>query len=106
MTEKQKELLDFIAKFINQNGFSPSYDEMLQGIRSKGKGQIGSMLKSLEEAGEIKISGRSRGVTLTNKSSHIGAVAQAINQLDSGQITEAAFMARARLICISAGLIE
>ncbi len=32
LTPRQKELLDFIAGFVDQNGYCPSYDEIAQGL--------------------------------------------------------------------------
>ena len=32
LTKRQKEVLDFIADFIEENGYSPSYEELAQGL--------------------------------------------------------------------------
>ena len=33
LTKRQKEVLDFIAKFVEENGYSPSYDEIAAGLK-------------------------------------------------------------------------
>ena len=32
LTRRQKDVVEFIAKFVDQNGYSPSYDEIAQGL--------------------------------------------------------------------------
>jgi repressor LexA len=32
LTKRQKEVLDFIAGFVEENGYSPSYEELAQGL--------------------------------------------------------------------------
>ena len=32
LTPRQKEVLDFIAHFVNQNGYCPSYEEIARGL--------------------------------------------------------------------------
>ena len=33
LTKRQKEVLDFIAKFVDENGYSPSYEEIAHGLK-------------------------------------------------------------------------
>jgi repressor LexA len=32
LTRRQKQVLDLIAKFVDDNGYSPSYEELAQGL--------------------------------------------------------------------------
>ena len=32
LTKRQKDVLDFIAKFVDDNGYSPSYEEIAHGL--------------------------------------------------------------------------
>ena len=54
LTEKQCQLLHFIAKEIEKRGVSPSYDEMRQALDLKSKSGIFRLLSSLEERGFIR----------------------------------------------------
>ena len=56
MTKRQKELLDFIRKYIKNNEMSPTYREMSNALKNKSISNIGRMLDSL--ASEEKISKR------------------------------------------------
>lgn len=54
LTSQQKALLDFIDDFINQNGFSPSYDEMREALGLHSKSGVHMLVKALEERGFIR----------------------------------------------------
>lgn len=54
MTKQQLELLRFIKTFIAQRGYSPSFEEMKQGIGLKSKSGIHRMIISLERQGQIR----------------------------------------------------
>jgi repressor LexA len=55
MTKRQAELLQYIKGYIEKNGYSPSYAEMLQAMSLKSKSGIHRMIQSLEKRGKIKI---------------------------------------------------
>ena len=54
LTEKQHQLLLFIAKEMEKRGVSPSYDEMRLALDLKSKSGIFRLLSSLEERGFIR----------------------------------------------------
>lgn len=54
LTKKQHELLLFIAKKIEEQGVSPSYDEMREALDLKSKSGIFRLLSALEERGFIR----------------------------------------------------
>jgi len=56
MTKRQKELLDFIRKYVKKHEITPTYREMSKALKNKSHSGIGIMLDSL--AGEGKISKR------------------------------------------------
>ena len=53
MTKRQKELLDFIRKYVKKNEMSPTYREMSKALNNKSHSGIGIMLDSLASEGKI-----------------------------------------------------
>ena len=53
MTKRQKELLDFIRKYVKKHEMSPTYREMVKALSSKSVSNIGRMLDALAEEGKI-----------------------------------------------------
>ena len=54
LTKKQKELFDYLKKYISNNQISPSFEEMKKAINLKSKSGIHRLITSLEERGFIK----------------------------------------------------
>lgn len=53
MTEKEKEVLDYIVNFKQVNGYSPSILEIAKGVNTKSTPHIREMLADLREKGFI-----------------------------------------------------
>ena len=53
MTKRQKELLDYIRKYVKKNEMSPTYREMVKALNTKSVSNIGRMLDALAEEGKI-----------------------------------------------------
>lgn len=53
-TKKQKELLDFIASFIAEHGYSPSYREIMTGLNYTSVATVALHVNSLIKRGHIK----------------------------------------------------
>lgn len=53
MTKRQKELLDYIRKYVKNNEMSPTYREMVKALNTKSVSNIGRMLDALAEEGKI-----------------------------------------------------
>ena len=53
LTPKQLELITFLQNYIDENGFSPSYDEMVDGTSAASKSVVAYYLQSLEHCGWI-----------------------------------------------------
>ena len=67
MTRKQAELRTYIEKYINDNGFSPSFEEMMLGVGLKSKSGIHRLVEGLVKQGKIKrVKFTRRSVELTN----------------------------------------
>jgi repressor LexA len=66
ITSRQKELLSFIIKQIRDYNLPPSVSEMAQFLKVSSKNAVAKLLKSLEDAGHIKISGKARGIEVLN----------------------------------------
>ena len=54
LTKKQKELFDFLSKYISSNNISPSFEEMKNAVNLKSKSGIHRLITSLEQRGFIK----------------------------------------------------
>ena len=54
LTKKQKELFDFLRKYILENEYSPSFEEMKSAVNLKSKSGIHRLITSLEQRGYIK----------------------------------------------------
>jgi repressor LexA len=54
MTKRQKQLLDFIMKFWEENGYSPSYEEMAEGLGIASKSNVHRLVYSLVNRGFLK----------------------------------------------------
>ena len=66
ITSRQKELLQFVIKQTRDHSLPPSVSEMAQFLKVRSKNAVAKLLKSLEEAGYIKISGKARGIEILN----------------------------------------
>ena len=53
LTKKQKQILDYIKKFIKKQGYSPSHEEMKRNFRLASKSTVNYYLKKLEEGGYL-----------------------------------------------------
>ena len=63
LTPKQKKVFDIIKAFIEQNGVSPSYEELKQLMGSKSKSHVHGFVHQLMERGWIgKGNGRNRSI--------------------------------------------
>ncbi len=54
LTRKQHELLIFIEKHLSETGFSPSFEEMKEGLNLRSKSGIHRLISALEERGFLK----------------------------------------------------
>lgn len=48
LTRRQKELMDFVAKFVSENGYSPSYDEIATGMGLASLATVHKHIQALE----------------------------------------------------------
>jgi repressor LexA len=66
LTKRQKEILDFIARFTEEHGYAPSLDEIASHFRLSSASTVHQHLLNLEEKGFIsRQPGRSRAVIVT-----------------------------------------
>lgn len=54
LTRRQKEVLDFLGGFIEKNGFSPSYEEIAEGLSLHSLATIHKHISSLESKGYLR----------------------------------------------------
>lgn len=55
MTPRQKDLLDYLKSFIEENGYSPSYDDMARAIGISSKSSVHRLVHGLSLHGKIRI---------------------------------------------------
>jgi len=73
ITPKQCKFLRFLADFIDQNGYTPSYEEMKQVLNYKSKSRIHSLIYALKKRGYVRLLPYSwRSIMITPKGSKIG----------------------------------
>lgn len=64
-TKRQKQLLDYVKKYIERHGYSPNYEEMGQGLKVNSVATVFSHLQELSKKGFIKIyKGAVRGIEI------------------------------------------
>ena len=54
LTARQKQVLDFISDFIEDKGYSPSYEEMARGLSLASLATVHKHVSALEERGYLK----------------------------------------------------
>jgi repressor LexA len=54
LTRRQKEVLDFLADFIDRKGYSPSYEEIAEGIDLNSIATVHKHIAALESKGYLK----------------------------------------------------
>lgn len=54
LTKRQKEVLDFIANFVRDNGFSPSYEEIASGLSLASLATVHKHIQALELKSYLK----------------------------------------------------
>lgn len=65
MTQRQRQLLDFIGAQIAETGVCPSYTEMREALGLASKSGINRLIMSLEERGHIRrLKGRFRAIEI------------------------------------------
>ena len=54
LTKRQKEVLDFIADFVEENGYSPSYEELAQGLQLASLATVHKHIQALESRNYLR----------------------------------------------------
>jgi len=68
LTKRQKDVLDFIADFVEENGFSPSYDEMAHGLKLASLATVHKHIQALESRNYLKrLFNQSRSIEVSAK---------------------------------------
>ncbi len=66
ITQRQKELLEFIVHQVREYSMPPSLSEMAEHLGVKSKNAVAKLLTSLEEGGYIETNGKARGISVIN----------------------------------------
>lgn len=69
LTQKQKELLEFIASHVAEtNGVAPSFEEMKEAVSLKSKSGVHRLVTALEQRGHIrKLPNRARAIEVVKE---------------------------------------
>jgi len=68
LTKRQKDVLDFIAKFVDDNGYSPSYEEIAHGLKLASLATVHKHITALDTKNYLKRGfNRSRSLDLGPK---------------------------------------
>jgi len=68
LTKRQKQVLDFIAGFVDQHGYSPSYEELAEGLNLASLATVHKHIEALESKHYLKRSfNHSRSLEVTPK---------------------------------------
>src|SRR5438876_7739807 len=54
VTKRQKQVLDFVAHFVEDNGYSPSYDEIAKGLNLASLATVHKHITTLENKQYLK----------------------------------------------------
>src|SRR6185436_10889565 len=54
LTKRQKQVLDFIASFVDENGYCPSYDEIAKGLKLASLATVHKHISVLETKSYLK----------------------------------------------------
>ncbi|OGE81786.1 MAG: repressor LexA [Candidatus Doudnabacteria bacterium RIFCSPHIGHO2_12_FULL_48_11] len=66
LSPKQQNLLDFLKDQVQSTGLPPSLSEIAQALKLRSKNAVSKLLKSLEQKGFIRRSGKARGIEVLN----------------------------------------
>jgi len=68
LTKRQKEVLDFIADFVEENGYSPSYEELAQGLHLASLATVHKHIQALESRNYLRrLFNQSRSLEVSSK---------------------------------------
>lgn len=88
LTRRQKQVLDFLQKFIDRNGYSPSFEEIAEGLELSSLATVHKHLQTLEKKGHIR-----RGYN-QSRSLEIIALPQPVEQEVARHATELPLVGR------------
>lgn len=75
LTKKQKEVLDFIKKFMSKKGYSPTLDEIRDGLNLSAVSTVHQHIETLVEKGYLqKSENYSRAIELNRKDKHFSTI--------------------------------
>ena len=65
VTRRQKEVVDFISRFVEENGYSPSFDEIARGLNLKSLATVHKHVTNLQKKGLLeRAHNRSRSIDI------------------------------------------
>ena len=73
LTKRQREILDYLAGYINEHGYAPSFEEIAEAMGYASLATVHEHLSNLERKGVIRRSyNESRGIEVTSRARQPG----------------------------------
>ena len=88
LTARQKQVLQFLTSFLDNNGYPPSLREIASYLQVSGTLPVSKHLDALEKKGFIKRDSVSRGISLTTSSRHSTSL-PVVGTVRAGHLTPA-----------------
>ena len=90
ITRRQKEILDYLKNFLDQQGYSPTLEEIAHHFSLASLNGVYKHLKALEERGFIRrLTNQARSIQLVDRESSSSAVLPLLGYVTAGQPVEA-----------------
>lgn len=91
LTKRQKQILDYIKKYIKEQGYAPTLEETARRFKLSSVATVHEHIESLREKGELKkIENQPRSIELNNKKKKSGLIAiPLLGTIAAGQPIEA-----------------
>lgn len=105
MTPAMREVYDFVGNFIDEHGYSPTYDEIKDGVGLASKSSVYRTVKQLARSGFIWVAPhRNRSIEIVKNPADRSAISQVRSYLveisTTQQLSKAQSYAREALRCL------
>jgi SOS-response transcriptional repressor LexA len=101
LTRRQADTLAFIRGFVDRNGFSPNFDEIMDAVGMASKSNVHRLLEALEERGAIRrVKHRARSIEIVRDEPAVVHLKAVLAAVESGDVSLAshAFIAAKRFL--------
>ena len=90
LTRRQRQILDYLQEYIEERGYSPSFEEIARHLNVASLNGVYKHLRALEERGFIRrLSNQARSIQIRNPEDHAGLTLPVLGTIAAGQPIEA-----------------